>query len=129
MGHGTLSRQGLGMNETTQNFLEIWNNLEPWIPPVVLFRLYYDNAGVPIEYSHEDKPGNYIDVDPATFRDQSWNVRVTNGQLIKIAPKIIVTKLVPHTDIGTCCAVEDVCVVVKDNEPHVKWSLKRNETN
>ncbi len=117
------------MNETTQNFLEIWNNLEPWIPPVVLFRLYYDTTGAPIEYSHEDKPGNYIDVDPATFRDQSMNVRVVNGQLIKIAPKITVTKLVPHTDIGTCCTVEDVCVVVKDNEPHVKWSLKRNETN
>lgn len=117
------------MNKTTQNFLEIWNNLEPWTPPVVLFRLYYDDSGAPIEYSHEDKPGNYIDIDPATFRDQPPNVRIINGQLIKIAPKITVTKLVPHTDIGTCCAVDDVCVVVSSNEPYVKWSLKRNETN
>jgi hypothetical protein len=49
--------------------------------------------------------------------------------LIKITPKITVTKLVPHTNIGTCCAVEDVSVVVDSNEAHVKWSLKRNETN
>jgi hypothetical protein len=117
------------MNETTQNFLEVWNSLDPWTPPVVLFRLYYNDTGSPIEYSHEDKPGNYIDVDPETFRDQSLNVRVVNGRLIKIAPRITVTKLVPHTDIGTCCAVQDVCVVVDHNEPHVKWSLKHNETN
>ena len=117
------------MNETTQNFLEVWTSLESWTPPVVLFRLYYDNTGAPIEYSHEDKPGNYIDVDPATFRDQSMNVRVVNEQLIKIAPRITVSKLVPHTSIGTCCAVEDVCVVVNNTEPHVKWSLKHNETN
>jgi hypothetical protein len=117
------------MNETTQNFLEVWNNLEPWTPPVVLFRLYYDDTGAPIEYSHEDKPGNYIDIDPAIFRDQARNVRVVNRQLIKIASRITVTKLIPHTNIGTCCAVEDVCVVVNDDEAHLKWSLKRNETN
>jgi hypothetical protein len=57
------------------------------------------------------------------------NVRVTNGQLIKIAPRITVTKLVPYTDTGTCCAVKNVSLVVNHNEPHVKWSLKRNETN
>jgi hypothetical protein len=117
------------MNETTQNFLEVWNSLEPWAPPVVLFRLYYNDDGSPIEYSHEDKSGNYIDVDPETFRKQSLNVRVVNGQLIKIAPRITVTKLVPHTGTGTCCAVEDVSVVVNTTETHIKWSLKRNETN
>jgi len=116
------------MNKTTQNFLEVWNSLESWTPPVVLFRLYYNDAGAPIEYSHEDKPGNYIDVDPETFRNQSLNVRVVDGQLIKITPKITIAKLVP-TDTGTCCAVNDVCVVVTRDEPHVKWSLKRNETN
>jgi len=117
------------MNETTQNFLEIWNSLEPWTPPVVLFRLYYDDSGAPIEYSHEDNPGNYIDVDPATFRDQSMNVQVVNGQLIKLAPKITIAKLVPNENVGTCCAIKDVCIVVNNHEPHVKWSLKRNETN
>jgi hypothetical protein len=91
--------------------------------------LYYDDTGAPIEYSHEDKPGNYIDIDPAIFRDQARNVRVVNEQLIKIASRITVTKLVPRTDIGTCCAVEDVCVVVNNNEAHLNWSLKRNETN
>jgi len=117
------------MNETTQNFLEIWNSLEPWAPPVVLFRLYYDESGAPIEYSHEDKPGNYIDVDPETFVRQSQHVRVVNGQLIKVLPKIAIDKLVPDSDTGTTCSVKDVCIVVSNNEPHIKWSLKRNETN
>ncbi|CAB4138024.1 hypothetical protein UFOVP328_217 [uncultured Caudovirales phage] len=117
------------MNETTQNFLEVWNSLDPWTAPVVLFRLYYDDLGAPIEYSHEDKPGNYIDVDPETFRIQSWNVRVVNTQLIKVLPKIAIDKLVPDSDAGTTCSDKDVCIVVSHNEPHTKWSLKRNETN
>jgi hypothetical protein len=117
------------MNETTQNFLDVFNNLEPWTLPVVLFRLYYNDQGRPIEYSQEDKPGKYIEVDPVTFQAQSMNIRVVDGKIVQIVPPQIVTKLVPGTEDGICCHAQDVCIVVSKNQPHVKWNLETNETN
>lgn len=116
------------MNETTQNLLDVFANLEPWSLPVPLFRLYYNNQGHPIEYTQEDKPGNYIDVDPVTFRDGSMNVRVINGVLIPIQPVKKVKKLRPSSS-GVCCDIRDVCVVVDSAQVHTKWSLTTNETN
>jgi hypothetical protein len=117
------------MNETTQNFLDVFNNLEPWTLPVVLFRLYYDEQGRPIEYSHEDKPGKYIEVDPVTFQTQSINIRVVDSKIVQIVSPQIVTKLVPSTVDGICCDPKDVCIIVAENQPHIKWNLETNETN
>jgi hypothetical protein len=117
------------MNETTQNFLEVFNNLEPWTLPVLLFRLYYDDQGRPIEYSHEDKPGKYIKVDPVTFQIHAINICIIDGKIVQIVPPQTVTKLVPSTVDGICCNPKDVCVVVAEDQPHVKWNLETNETN
>jgi hypothetical protein len=116
------------MNDTTKNFLEIWNNLPPWEPPVVYFRLYYDDQGRPIEYTHEDKPGNYIDVDPETFRNALQHVRVINGQLQKITPRKQVQKLSPASK-GTSCDARDICIVVDEHKTHINWKLIQNETD
>lgn len=116
------------MNETTQNFLEVFNNLKPWSLPVVLFRLYYNEHGRPIEYSHEDKPGKYIEVDPVAFQIRSMNIRIVDGKIVQIVPPQIVAKLVPSTEDGICCHVRDVCIVVAENQPHIKWNLETNET-
>ena len=116
------------MNETTKNFLDVFANLPPWEPPVVLFRLYYNDQGNPIEYSHEDKPGNYIDVDPNTFRDQPQDVRVVNNVLVKLPKRTLVKKITPN-GLGICCSPNDVTVVVSSEQPHTRWSLKTNETN
>lgn len=107
---------------------EFWSILHsmPDIPEVQ-FRLYYDESGRPIEYTHESKPGNYINVDPETFRDQPQWVRVVNNQLISITPPVQVKKLTPG--VGTACHSQDVSVVVDESTPHTKWSLKTNETN
>jgi hypothetical protein len=117
------------MNETTQNFLEVFNNLEPLTPPVVLFRLYHDDLGRPIEYSHEDRPGKYIEVDPVAFQIRAMNICVVDGKIIQIVPPQIVTKLAPNNINGICCNSQDVCIVVAENQPHIKWNLKTNETN
>ena len=116
------------MNETTQNLLDVFANLEPWSLPVPLFRLYYNDQGQPIEYTQEDKPGNYIDVDPVIFRDRPMNVLVINGTLTTIQPTSKVKKLSPSS-MGVCCDVRDICVVVNETQAHTKWSLKINETN
>lgn len=123
MGSGTLLHKGLAM--TPEEFWSILHSMPE--PAKTLFRLYYDEQGRPIEYSHDDKPGNYINVDPETFRDQSPWVRVVNNQLIRITPPVQVKKLTPG--IGTACHPQDICVVVDPATPHTKWSLRTNETN
>ena len=115
------------MNETEQNFRLAW--AEPIAEPaVVFFRLYYDEDGLPISYSMEDLPGNYIDIDADTYRLSSPRVRVINGKLIHITPKKTVTKLVPGS-VGTSCLPDNVSIIVDEQQPHTKWSLKSNESD
>lgn len=115
------------MDETTQNFLQVFGNLPEWQLPKVHFRLYHDDQGRPIEYSQEDKPGNYIDISPEVFRDQPQNVRVVDGQLHYLESRQISRKIVPGTEVGVPCDPRDVCVVVRETLPHIKWSVKTYE--
>jgi len=115
------------MNETTQNFLEVFSNLEPWQPPVVFWRLYYDEAGFPLFYTQEDKPGNYIDVTPEQYQRASMRVRVREGKLIELNTTPV-KKLVPW-ETGTPCYPTDVSIVVSPETEHQRWRLKTNETN
>lgn len=112
------------MNETTENFWQVWTSLEPWTPPKVFWRLYHDEQGFPLFYTQEDKPGNYIDVTPEQYRLASMRVRVRNGQLIELK-KNSVKKLTP-SDTGTQCHPNDVAIVV-DQQPYQCWSKKTYE--
>lgn len=103
---------------------EFWKILQaaPESQPVS-WRLYYDaETGRPIQYSMEDLPGNYIEVDPETYTRTPYNIRVVNGQI-----KYITTqqsqKLVP-ADLGTACDPRDVAVVVDNNQTHQYWKKK-----
>jgi hypothetical protein len=111
------------MNE--QEFLDFWKTLEwPNVSPVY-YRLYYDDLGQPLFYSHEDRPGNYINVSPEQFALQDLQVRVVDGVLqprVKPAPP----KLVPGTR-GTPCDPTDVAVVVSEQQIHQRWKLKIHE--
>ena len=115
------------MNETTENF---WLALaEPVPPPVpIFFRLYYNERGEPVSYSMDDLPGNYIEIDAETYQRSRFNVRVVDGKLVPVVYKRPTSKLTPSTT-GTRCSVENVSVVVAEDQPHIKWSLKSNESN
>lgn len=115
------------MNETTENFWQVWNNLEPWQPPVVFWRLYYDESGNPLFYTQEDLPGNYIDVTPEQYQRASMQVRVVNNKLVEIN-KPTFKKLMPSTT-GTPCDPTNVAIVVDLNQPHQCWRIKTNESN
>ena len=111
------------MNE--QEFLDFWKTIEWPEEKTVYYRLYYDDSGLPLFYSHEDQPGKYIDVTPEQFASQDLQVRVVNGVLtprVKPAPP----KLVPGTK-GTPCNPNDVAVVVSAHEPNQRWKLKQHE--
>jgi hypothetical protein len=115
------------MNETEQNFRSAWAESIAE-PAAVFFRLYYDENGSPISYSMEDLPGNYIDIDADTYRLSSPRVQVINGKLIHITPKKTVTKLVPGS-VGTSCLPDNISIIVDEQQPHTKWSLKSNESD
>jgi hypothetical protein len=113
------------MNDTTDNFWSAW--LIPAEEPKNTYcRLYHDDHGVPLFYSVEDLPGNYIDIDGATYFESSMNVRVINGKIVRIEPKVVTYKLMPG-DAGTPCHPTDVSVVVDIAQPHTKWRLQTND--
>ena len=114
------------MNETTDNFWKAFASWNPEPPKPVYFRLYHDHLGVPICYSNEDLPGNYIDVTPMDCAISSMNVRVVNGQLVKIQPRRTVTKLIP-ADTGTPCDPQDVTVITRGTARH--WKRSTHETD
>lgn len=86
----------------------------------ILYRLYYDDQGLPLFYSQEDLPGNYIDIDQATYSRSSRNVRVINGRLVILDTNTGVGKLRPGV-VGTTCDPTNVSIVVDQSMPHVKW--------
>ena len=113
------------MSELTAK--EFWGILHavPEAKPIFR-RLYYRDDGTPIIYSMEDLPGNYIEVDPQTYALAPSNVRVVDGKLVYIKPVITIKKLQPDLD-GIACSPDDICVVVADTQPHIKWKIVNNE--
>jgi hypothetical protein len=108
-----------------KEFLEFWNLIEwPEIKPVYL-RLYYDDSGMPLFYSHEDQSGKYIDLTPEQFALRDLQVRVINGVLTP-RKQPVPPKLVP-SDTGTPCDPGDVAVVVSEQDKHQKWNLTTHE--
>ena len=113
---------------TEQEFLEFWNNYTWTDVKPVHFRLYHDDAGLPLFYSHEDLVGKYIDVTPEQFALQDRAVKVIDGKLVRERTAKM-TKLVP-AESGTLCHSQDVCVIVA-NQPGQYWKKTENviETN
>jgi len=108
------------MNE--QEFLDFWKAIEwPEIKPVY-FRLYYDDSGLPLFYSHEDQPGKYIDITPEQFALRDLQVRVVNGTLTP-RKQAVPLKLVP-SDRGTPCHPDDVSIIVAESSAGTKWSKR-----
>jgi len=108
---------------TEQEFLEFWRNHKWTDPEPVHFRLYHDDAGEPLFYSHEVLPGKYIEVTPEQFALQNRAVRVIKGKLVHHRT-FKMTKLVPG-DSGTLCHTQDVSIVVED-QPGRYWKKKQN---
>ena len=107
-----------------------WAAVAP-LPPTlpVFYRLYYNNDGTPICYTMEDLPGNYIELDLETYRLSPPNVRVVDGKIVVVKIASTVSKLQPNVDRGVPCDPRDVCIIVDESQPHIKWSLKTNDTS
>ena len=110
-----------------REFLDFWKTVE-W-PTVVSvhFRLYHDDLGRALFYSHEDVPGKYIDITAEQFAAQDLQVTVVGKTLIP-RPKPTAPKLVPGSQ-GIACDPNDVCIVVSPQQPNQRWKLKQNESD
>lgn len=113
----------MDMNE--QEFWSILYDVPETKP--ISYRLYYHDDGTPIVYTMDDLPGKYIEVDQETYTLASYNVQVVDEKLVEIIPKTYIRKLVPGS--GTVCSPNDVTIVVKQEQPHTKWSIKEYEKN
>jgi hypothetical protein len=113
---------------TEQEFLEFWRNYE-WIDvEPVHYRLYHDDAGLPLFYSHEDQPGKYIEVTPEQFALQDRSIKIVDGKMVSQRTAMM-TKIVP-SESGTLCHTNDVTIIV-DDQPGQYWKKTENvvETN
>ena len=104
---------------------EFWNILHAAPEPAPIFyRLYYDDQGLPLFYSMEDLPGNYIDIDKEIFFQSSSYVRVRDGKLIRTSTNTS-RKLVP-SNIGFACDPNDV-TIVSDSSLN-RWAVKNYDS-
>ena len=112
---------------TTQNFWAVLQEFQ-WPEPVcVTYRLYHDDQGYPLFYTMEQLPGTYIEVDQATYVRASHQVRVRDGRLIVLEPRIQVSKLARTSTQGVSCDPRDVCVIVSPDQLHQKWKKIAND--
>lgn len=93
-------------------------------PTTQVCRLYHDEHGHVLFYSMEDLPGTWIEVDALTYAAASHDVRVIDGRVIPLPKTVLVDKLRP-ADHGVCCDPQDICLVVSQDQPHIKWSINR----
>jgi hypothetical protein len=94
-------------------------------PVPVFFRLYHNEAGVPLFYSMEDVPGTYIEINAEEFAQAASKVRVRDGKLVELT--WITTARLEHSDTGIPCHPQDVSVVVSTNQTHQCWSKQTYE--
>lgn len=104
-------------------FEKFWREYQwPVSPPEPVYKLYYDDAGDPIAYTTEDRPGKYLEITAQQFAMASRRVQVRHGKLVARVDTTV-HKLVPG-DQGTPCHPKNVCVVVDAAEPHQRWYRK-----
>ena len=112
------------MNETEKNFWEAWNNFQP-PEPKIIYRAYYNEDGVVCGYSTEEWPGNYVEIDQATYVCYP-DARVVDGVFQPVKKRCLIAKLQP-SESGIACDPRDICVIVDADKPHIKWNTKNNE--
>lgn len=104
-------------------FEQFWKDYQWPEVKAVTWRLYYDDTGAPIEYSMEERSGNYINITPEQYARGNFHVRVIDGKIVELIKNRNHKKLVPD-EYGTPCHLNDITIVVDDSQPHVKWKLK-----
>jgi hypothetical protein len=112
---------------TAENFWQILNSAQAKSINI-FYRLYYDEDGFPICYSMEELPHAFVDVDKDTFAVADIRVRVVDGKITVLKTKAGQRLKLRPAHQGICCDPRDICVVVDEKDPHIKWSYNTDET-
>lgn len=103
-----------------------------WEAPKIIspeFRLYYDDKGKVVCYTCEKLAGNYIVIDKDTYAEGRPDVRVVDGNLVKLYQSMVVAKLELDNAEGIPTSVEDISIIV--NQSYTgrtnNWKLKLYE--
>jgi hypothetical protein len=110
--------------DNNEIFLDFWRTYQWPEPRPVLFRLYHDPQGRPIEYSQEDHDGFYIDITPEEFVRADFRVRVIDGKIVAQEPPPP-PRLIKSQE-GVRCHPYDV-TVISQQDPYQAWSMKQDE--
>ena len=104
-----------------KEFLKALNNFQPTLPAKIEFRVYYDaSTGKILDYTTDQREGDFIIVDRNSFHAHRFDYRVKDGKLI--APSLTRGKLRPGIE-GTRCHPQDVSLVVDSDTNGICWSL------
>ena len=95
------------------------------IENVVEHRLYYNDQGLPLYYSCEQLPGNYITVSAEVYAQGRYDCCIVNGT-IKYPAVVKYAKLIPSTK-GTACYAKDVSIISPTDTDAQYWKLKNYE--
>lgn len=112
------------MLDNDKIFVEFWQSYQWFDAKPIYFRLYHDDKGRPLCYSHDDIAGSYIEVTPEQFAVARMDVLVRNNQIITPSPPLP-PKLKPAAK-GVACHPEDVTVIVCRGN-RLCWSLQDHE--
>ncbi len=94
---------------------------------MVEFRVYYDDKGNILCYTCEELEGNYLVIDSETYAAARPELKVIDGELVKLKSVIRVSKLIP-ADKGTKCTKENIGIVVSDEYDSITvWNKKEYE--
>jgi hypothetical protein len=97
-------------------FLKAWSQVV-WTPPVIEYKIYYDETGKILDYTTDNLPGNYIVVDKDIFSQHKFDIKIKEGKIV--AAKPMVGKLRP-AETGTACDPMDVTIITNQT-PAVYW--------
>lgn len=95
-------------------------------PPPPEFRLYYDHNGNVLFYTGEKVEGNnYIVVDPQTFAECRYDLKVIDNKIVYKANIQEISKLKPSNK-GTTTYADDINIILSDGtEIETKiWELQ-----
>ena len=98
-------------------------------PPPPEFRLYYDENGNVLFYTGEKMEGNnYLVIDPQTFAECRYDLKVIDGNIIYKTNIQEVSKL-KLSDKGTQTYIGDINIIVneEDNVDSQLWELKTKQ--
>lgn len=81
-------------------------------------RIYYDDKGKVVCYSHEQKDYRYIVVDDKTYAERRQDIKIVNEKITRPNSGSY-KKLIPSEE-GITCSYDDVSIISEEGQ---NWSL------